>query len=53
MVLRLLFVLCCLLAPLGQAAAQPSAKVLRVLAWPGYADPEVLQGFSQRLLKFG
>lgn len=29
-------------------AAEPAGKVLRVLAWPGYADPEVLQGFSQR-----
>ena len=51
MVLRILLVLCCLLGTLGlpvPAAAQPAAKVLRVLAWPGYADPEVLQGFSQR-----
>ena len=51
MVLRILLVLCCLLGTLGlpvPAAAQPGAKVLRVLAWPGYADPEVLQGFSQR-----
>ncbi len=31
-----------------QALAQPGAKVLRVLAWPGYADPEVVQAFSQR-----
>lgn len=48
MVLRILFVLFCLLGLLGPAAAQPAAKVLRVLAWPGYADPEVLQGFSKR-----
>ncbi|HLO96468.1 MAG TPA: extracellular solute-binding protein [Burkholderiaceae bacterium] len=51
---RILLLLSCLLGLLGllgragPAAAQGSAKVLRVLAWPGYADPEVLQGFSQR-----
>ncbi|MBB2484162.1 extracellular solute-binding protein [Mitsuaria sp. WAJ17] len=54
MALRFLLVLSCvlglpgLLGPHGPAAAQPGAKVLRVLAWPGYADPEVLQGFTQK-----
>ncbi|WP_269632598.1 ABC transporter substrate-binding protein [Pelomonas sp. BJYL3] len=51
MVLRILLVLSCLLGFPGlpvPAAAQPAAKVLRVLAWPGYADPEVLQGFTQK-----
>ncbi|KAB2926945.1 MAG: extracellular solute-binding protein [Dechloromonas sp.] len=31
--------------PALQAAERP---VLRVLAWPGYADPDVVQGFEQR-----
>ncbi|MGM9514035.1 ABC transporter substrate-binding protein [Roseateles sp. DB2] len=48
MVRRILLVLSCFLGLWCPAAAQPAAKVLRVLAWPGYADPEVLQGFSQR-----
>ena len=34
-----------LFAPVPAAAAQP---VLRVLAWPGYAEPEVVKSFEQR-----
>ena len=45
--LRILLLLLCMLGLSFPAAAQPDAKVLRVLAWPGYADPEVLQGFSR------
>lgn len=49
MTLRLLLPLLFWALGLSHAAvAQPAAKVLRVLAWPGYADPEVLQGFTQR-----
>ena len=28
--------------------ARPAATSLRVLAWPGYAEPEVVQAFEQR-----
>ncbi|WP_342131169.1 extracellular solute-binding protein [Hydrogenophaga sp. OTU3427] len=40
---------------LGTAAAVPMAALadnhrkLRVLAWPGYADPDVVQAFEQRM----
>jgi putative spermidine/putrescine transport system substrate-binding protein len=34
-----------LFAPVPAAAAQP---VLRVLAWPGYAEPEVVKSFEQQ-----
>ncbi len=45
----LLSLLCCL-AVLLPAAATHAAEpaVLRVLAWPGYADPDVVRGFEQR-----
>jgi len=38
-------VLCCLLLGLPMAEA---GDVLRVLAWPGYADADVVQAFEQR-----
>lgn len=41
---------CCLpaLAPLLPAHASTSGPVLRVLAWPGYADKDVVEAFEQQ-----
>lgn len=36
--------------PLGLAAPVRAAETLRVLAWPGYAEPEVVQAFEKRHL---
>ena len=43
LVRRLYLVLLCLFALVGQAA-----PALRVLAWPGYADPNVVAAFEQK-----
>lgn len=49
MKLRILVLgLVCSLCPALVCAVPPEGKVLRVLAWPGYADPEVLQGFTRK-----
>src|SRR5690349_1591178 len=40
----ILFVGCCMLI----AHASAAENVLRVLAWPGYADPDVVKGFESR-----
>jgi putative spermidine/putrescine transport system substrate-binding protein len=38
-----------LVAALGTLASTAGAQpVLRILAWPGYADPDVVQGFEKR-----
>jgi putative spermidine/putrescine transport system substrate-binding protein len=34
--------------PLGLAAPVRAAETLRVLAWPGYAEPEVVRAFEKR-----
>jgi putative spermidine/putrescine transport system substrate-binding protein len=33
---------------IGLGAAEPPVRTLRVLAWPGYADPDVIMAFEQR-----
>ncbi|PKO33830.1 MAG: spermidine/putrescine ABC transporter substrate-binding protein [Betaproteobacteria bacterium HGW-Betaproteobacteria-7] len=44
-----LLLLCCLAGLLpGPVAQAAEPGVLRVLAWPGYADPDVVRGFEQR-----
>lgn len=44
-----LALLCCLFLLLpGPGALAAERAVLRVLAWPGYADPDVVRGFEQR-----
>lgn len=40
--------LACALALLVGAAAAPAAEALRVLAWPGYADADLVQAFEAR-----
>ncbi|SKC92506.1 Spermidine/putrescine-binding protein [Burkholderia sp. YR290] len=40
----ILFIGCCMLI----AHASAAENVLRVLAWPGYADPDVVKGFESR-----
>ncbi len=47
--LRLRSLLLCLCALLCSVApASQAADVLRVLAWPGYADPDIVKTFEQR-----
>lgn len=47
---RLLLPLLVLLAwpTVGFGAAEEPVRTLRVLAWPGYADPDVVKAFEQR-----
>jgi putative spermidine/putrescine transport system substrate-binding protein len=47
MMLAMLVLLVAWSAPDGGRAA-PSARTLRVLAWPGYADKEVVESFERR-----
>lgn len=42
----LLLCLCTLLCTM--APASRAAEVLRVLAWPGYADPDIVKTFEKR-----
>ena len=43
--IRLMLVLCVLILACGGVSAE---ALLRVLAWPGYADPDVVKAFEQR-----
>jgi putative spermidine/putrescine transport system substrate-binding protein len=39
---------CLALAATGPSAARAAPGPLRVLAWPGYADPDIVRSFEQR-----
>ncbi|MBK8970138.1 MAG: extracellular solute-binding protein [Hahellaceae bacterium] len=46
--LRRAFVLVCSLFLLSGCSEAPESKVLRVLTWPGYADPDLVATFEQQ-----